>query len=338
MAINLLNIQPHKVSRDLSGYITFIYGPAKVGKTSLAMQMPSPLLIAFEKGYSALPGVMAQDVTTWGEMKQVYRELKKPEVQAVYKTIVIDTVDIAADLCQKYICAQLGIDNMGDGGWGTNSWSKYKREFEDVFRGLTMMGYAVVFISHSKTGTDKDQNGKESGFIKPTTQSSALQIIENMTDLYAYARIYLDANGEEKRVLTLRSPAGSGISCGSRFKYIASEVPLNYESLTKALTDAIDKEAQEHGNKFVTDERETTPIVKEYDFDALIKQFEEYVGTLMGKDQDYYAPRITQIVEKYLGKGKKMSAVSRDQAELVYLVVTEIEDELLNKEASKATT
>ena len=99
MAINLLNIQPHKVSRDLSGYITFIYGPAKVGKTSLAMQMPSPLLIAFEKGYSALPGVMAQDVTTWGEMKQVYRELKKPEVQAVYKTIVIDTVDIAADLC-----------------------------------------------------------------------------------------------------------------------------------------------------------------------------------------------------------------------------------------------
>jgi predicted AAA+ superfamily ATPase len=36
MAINLLNIQPHKVSKDLSGYITFIYGPAKVGKTTLA--------------------------------------------------------------------------------------------------------------------------------------------------------------------------------------------------------------------------------------------------------------------------------------------------------------
>ena len=33
-----------------------------------------------------------------------------------------------------------------------------------------------------------------------------------------------------------------------------------------------------------------------------------------------------------------MSAVSRDQAELVYLVVTEIEDELLNKEVSKAAT
>ena len=36
MAINLLNIQPHKVSRDLSGYITFIYGAPKVGKTTFA--------------------------------------------------------------------------------------------------------------------------------------------------------------------------------------------------------------------------------------------------------------------------------------------------------------
>ena len=331
MAINLLNIQPHKVSRDLSGYITFIYGAPKVGKTTLATQMPKPLLLAFERGYNAIPGIMAQDVNTWGEMKQIYRELKKPEVQEAYKSIVVDTVDLAATLCQKYICQQLGIDNMGDGGWGTNSWDKYKKEFEDVFRGLTMMGYAVVFISHSKTGTDKDQNGREFGFTKPTTQSSALQVIENMADLYCYARQYLDNDGVEHRVLTLRSPAGSGISCGSRFKYIAAEVPLSYDALTKALTDAIDKEAKEHDNKFVTDEREVTSVVKDYDFDALMTKFEQLVGTLMNKDQAYYAPRITQIIEKYLGKGKKMSSATRDQAELVYLAVTEIEDELVNK-------
>lgn len=332
MAINLLGLQPHKVSRDLSGYITFIYGPAKVGKTTLATQMPSALLLAFERGYNAIPGVIAQDVNTWGEMKQIYRELKKPEVQEVYKTIVVDTVDIAADLCQKYICNQLGIDNMGDGGWGTNSWSKYKKEFEDVFRGLTMMGYAVVFISHAKTGTDKDQTGKEFGFTKPTTQSSALQIIENMADIYCFARMYLGSDGEEKRVLTLRSPAGSGISCGSRFKYIASEIPLSYEALTKAIGDAIDKEAKEHDNKYVTTERESVPVVQEHDFDALMAKFETMVGDLMTKDQTYYAPRITQVIEKYLGKGKKMSGVTRDQAELVYLVVSEIEDDLVNGE------
>jgi hypothetical protein len=39
MAIDLLSIQPHKVSRDLSGYITYIYGAGKTGKTTLASQM-----------------------------------------------------------------------------------------------------------------------------------------------------------------------------------------------------------------------------------------------------------------------------------------------------------
>ena len=66
MAIDLLKIEPHKVSRDLSGYITYIYGAPKTGKTTLAVQMPNAILLAFEKGYNALPGVMAQDITSWG--------------------------------------------------------------------------------------------------------------------------------------------------------------------------------------------------------------------------------------------------------------------------------
>ena len=72
MAIDLLALQPHKVSRDLSGYITYIYGAPKCGKTTLAAQMEKPLLLAFEPGYHALPGIVAQDITSWAEMKQVY--------------------------------------------------------------------------------------------------------------------------------------------------------------------------------------------------------------------------------------------------------------------------
>jgi len=29
--------------------------------------MPKPLLLAAERGYSAIPGIMAVDVTSWGE-------------------------------------------------------------------------------------------------------------------------------------------------------------------------------------------------------------------------------------------------------------------------------
>ena len=61
--IDLTAIKPHVVSRDLSGYITYVYGAPKVGKTTLASQMPKPLLLAFERGYNAIPGLMVQDVT-----------------------------------------------------------------------------------------------------------------------------------------------------------------------------------------------------------------------------------------------------------------------------------
>lgn len=328
MAINLLDIQPHKVSRDLSGYITFIYGPAKVGKTTFGSKMPGHLLLAFERGYNALPGVRAIDIATWGEMKQVVRELKKPEVKEVYKSIIVDTADVAADACQKYICNQLGIENIGDGGWSTNGWAKYKKEFEDTFRTLTQLGYAVVFISHEKEKTIKPQTGTEYQQIGSSMQTSAMAIVENMSDIIGYAHPIIDKNGESKRVLSLRSPDNT-VRCGCRFRYIAPEIEFSYDSLTKALNDAIDKEANETNNQFVTNERQEAPALKEFDYESLMVEFQDIVGGLMNKNPQFYGPRITQIVDKYLGKGKKVSDATIDQAEFIDLIITEIKDEFL---------
>lgn len=324
MAINLLALQPHKVSRDLSGYITFIYGPAKCGKTTFGSKMPGALLLAFERGYNALPGVVAQDITSWGEMKQVVRELKKPEVKEVFKSIVVDTADIAADACQKYICNQLGIDNIGDGGWKTNGWAKYKKEFEDTFRTLTQLGYAVVFISHDKEKTIKPQNSEEYQQIGSSMQTSALAIIENMSDIIGYAHPKM-TDGGAKMVLTLRS-ADNSIRCGCRFKHIQPEIDFTYDALTAALNDAIDKEAAETDNQFVTSERQAAPEIKEYNYDLLMDEFQTIVGQVMLKGESN-AAKIQHIVENYLGKGKKVVDTTIDQAEFIYLIVEEIKSE-----------
>lgn len=325
MAINLLKIEPHKVSRDLSGYITFIYGPAKCGKTTFGSKMPGALLLAFERGYNALPGVMAQDITTWGEMKQVVRELKKPEVKAVYKSIIIDTVDIAADFCQKYICNQLGIENLGDGGWTNNGWVKYKKEFEDTFRTLTQLGYAVVFISHDKEKTIKPQNSNEYQQIGSSMQSSALSIIENMSDIIGYAHPKMTENGS-RMVLTLRA-ADNSVRCGCRFSQITPEIDFTYSALTAALNEAIDKEAAMTNNQFVTDERQNAPIITEFNYDALIDEFQTIVGKLMQTSPDANGPKITHIVDKYLGKGKRVADATYEQAEFIHLIIEEIKDE-----------
>lgn len=319
MAINLLGLQPHKVSRDLSGYITFIYGGYKTGKTTMATQMDKCLLLAFEQGYNALPGVMAQDVTTWGEMKQIYRELKKPEVKEFYKAIVVDTIDVAADKCKKYICQQNSIEELGDLGYG-KGWSKFKDEFNEVFRGLTQMGYAVFFIGHDKEA--KDDNGNVTN-IRPALSNSTREVIGGMADIYGYAK---QVGTNQNSVLVLRDPTGF-IECGCRFKYVPEVIPMNYKSLSETIFKAIDDEAAEHGNQFVTNERMAAVETASYDYDTEMARFQANVERLMIANQSN-APKITAIVEKYLGKGKKVSDCTPDQSEFVFLINNEIEEDL----------
>ena len=328
MAINLLGLTPHKVSRDLSGYITYIYGPPKTGKTTLGSQMPKPLLLAFERGYNAIPGIIAQDITTWAEVKQVVRELKKPEVKETFSTIIIDTVDIAATLCDKYVCSQNDVDTISKIPYG-QGWNLLKKEFENIFREITQLGYAVYFISHAKEGSFKRQDGTEYTLIRPSVANTYNSIVENMADLYGYMHPVVDNDGVSKIKITLRSADGT-ISAGGRFKYIASEIDGNYEALVKALNDAIDKEAAQTDNKFVTDEKMVVEGPTVYDFDALMKEFNEITQEIASDNPDSFntdwAPKITQIIERYLGKGHKVNQATRDQAEMIYMIVSDLKE------------
>lgn len=325
MAFDLLNIEPHKVSKDLTGYITYIYGAPKTGKTTLAVQMPNSLLLAFEKGYNALPGVNVVDITSWGDMKAIIRELKKPDIKKAYKAIIVDTIDIAADMCTKYVCSQKGIEALGDLGYG-KGWTAFKDEFSDMFRGLTQLGYAVFFIGHHKEAMIGDE-GNQKMVIRPALSNSIKTVIEGMADIYGYVH---QESGHPMSVLTLRHKDDT-ISCGGRFKYIAPEIEMSYDNLVNAMRDAIDKEANETNGEYVTEEREKAVEVVEYDFDDLMAQFQDVVGKIMQNNPNTNAPKIQQIVEKYLGKGKKVTEASRDQVEMIHLIVTEIREDLLEK-------
>jgi hypothetical protein len=322
MAINLLALKPHKVSRDLSGYITYIYGPGGAGKTTFGSETPKPLLLAFEKGYNAIPGIIAQDITSWGELKQVIRDLKKPEVKEMFSTIIIDTVDIASQLCEKYLCNQLGIENIGDGGWATNGWAKVKREWEQTFRAVTMEGYALVFISHSKDKTFTRKDNTTYNQIVPSCSTAYNEIIKNMSDIMGYIEV---EHGERK--LILRSNDES-VDCKCRFKYIEPEITFGYQNLVDALNRAIDAEANATDNKFVTDERSTFTSATTYDYDVLKAEFNDLVSAIMTKNQSN-APKITAIVDKYLGKNKKVAEAIPEQAELIHLINIELKEDLL---------
>ena len=116
---------------------------------------------------------------------------------------------------------------------------------------------------------------------------------------------------------------------GCRFKYIRPVIDFEYNELVKALNEAIDKEAQVTDSALFTSERETSVVSTTFNYDALMAEFGNIVGDLMGQDPNYYGPRITQIVDKYLGKGKKVSDATIDQAEFISLIINEIKEDLM---------
>lgn len=207
-------------------------------------------------------------------------------------------------------------------------WNLMKREFEDICRAITQLGYAVVFISHAKDRTVKVDD-KEILQIFPSCPSSFNDIAKNAADVYAYAQKYKGEDGTPKVRLVIRSQDGT-IDTGSRFKYIVPVIDFTYSALVDAVNDAIDKEAELTGNKFITEERETSVEKESLNYDELIASFNDITKSLMEKNRDYYGPRITATVNKILGKGKKVSDSTPEQVELIKTIVDELTDEFLS--------
>lgn len=328
MAIDLLKIQPHKVSRDLSGYITYVYGVAKCGKTTFAARASKCLILATEKGYSALDGVMAQDINTWSDIRSVLRELRKPEVKEMFSVIAVDTVDLAAKYCERYICSNAGVDDLGSIPYG-KGFKMMREEFEDVFTQMTKLGYAVIFISHDAIRTITRDDGSTYNDIRPSLSPDKVNdIVANMADIYAYAHLKaFDESGHKQVMLTLRDDTGM-IACGCRFKYIEPEIPFTYEALTKAVNDAIDKQAQAGNAEFFTDEPQAKPVEVAYDFPSMMEEFDSMVKKIKADHtEDFktvWAPKIASTIEKILGKGKKVSEMTESQAEQLDVILGEL--------------
>lgn len=325
---NLLDIKPHQVSRDLRGYSVFLYGEAKSGKTTVATKFPKHLLLAFEKGYNAIPGAMAQPINSWGEFRKALRQLKNDDVRAAFETIIIDTADIAYDYCERYICSNAGVDSIGDIAYG-KGYKMAAKEFDEQLRSILQMNYGLVLISHATDKTFKDQNGQEYNQIVPTLDSKPRNIVTRMADIIGYSRIIELPDGEKSTKLFMRGTPR--FIAGSRFKYTPDYIDFGYNQLVNAIAEAIDKQAAEEGNECFTDKRSNLyiPVVEELDFDKLMLEFNSLITKLSSESEEetfanYWQPRITQVIEKYLGKGMKASQCTRDQVEALDLIVSEL--------------
>ena len=322
MAIDIFNIQPTTISRDLKGKFVCIYSLPKVGKTSMACQFPKNLLLAFEKGYNAIAGVKPIDVTKWSDLKLVLRQLEKPEARLLYDTVTIDTVGIAWEMCEQFVCAQNGVQKIADIPWG-GGYSACKKEFESCLRKITQLGYGLVIIAHVDKRTEKRADDSEVEILGPAIPKRAYEIVNQLVDIIGYIDVTWDEEGNSERWLyTRKTPT---VMAGSRFKYLAPKIKFGYQELVDAISDAIDQSEKLDGAMVV----ETSELIMEeaLDYKKIRERASALWADLVERDEDN-AAIILKKVEMIFGRQIKLSEITEDQVDLFNLVVLEMEDML----------
>jgi hypothetical protein len=151
-----------------------------------------------------------------------------------------------------------------------------------------------------------------------------------MCDIIGYSRVVQNQDGTNSTKLFLRGTPR--YVAGSRFKYTPDYIDFTYNNLVDAIGDAIDKQMQEDGEQYFTDEKQNLykAAVTPLNFDALLDEFNTIIEELISKDEakfgEYWAPRVTEIVERYLGKGIKVNDCSREQVEALDLILSDLKD------------
>jgi hypothetical protein len=320
-SIDILNLAPTTISKDLRGKYILLYGKPKVGKTTFAAEAPKNLLLAFEKGYNAISGIMAIDMNTWSDFKKVLKQLRKPESKEKFDSITIDTIDIMWTLCEKYICAQAGVETIGEIEWG-KGYAQAKEEFAKVLREITMLGYGLIIIAHVSTRFEKVADSDDSiEIISPSIQKRPYEIVNPLVDIIGYIDNSFLPNGDTQRLL--RTRATKTLMAGSRFKHLKSPINFGYNELVEALSQAIDASVSEDG-AIIVDKTVHNEIAKR-PFEDTMAEAGKLWEEIYNKDNDNLKI-MTNLVELAFASPMRLSEATEKNQDVVEMVIEDLKE------------
>ena len=325
--IDIFTLEPSKISRDLKGKFLLIYGQPKTGKSTFGSQLPRSLFLNFEQGTNALAGIRSVPILRWTDAKKVLTQLRKPQAKEMYDSIVVDTASIAWQLCEKYICQREGTESIRDIPWG-QGWNMLKTEFSEFWREITLLGFGILFIAHSKDKPTemRDEDGNAITAVCPDLPNNAYTIINSIVDIIGYLQVQMNSDGTTERFLYTRSTPT--VFAGSRYQYLAPKIKFGYQELVDAIGDAIDKAVELDGAE-VTDHTEFAQV-KDRPFPEVMQDAKEvWIKYLDGaKDEEEKDQRLMimkDIIKRVFGtEDFKLSQAVPSQSSLVEYFIDEI--------------
>lgn len=284
-----------------------------------------------EKGYGMIPNAMGFPINSWREALEAKKELLK-DAKAVEKgekaekeflTVVVDTIDLAYDMCERYILDKEGVEYLDE----TEKMRGYRavsREYDKFFQDIVKAGYTLICISHA-TSKQVKENGEKYDKTIPTVPDRGFLVVSRLVDVCAYAHYETDDAGNIVPMLTMRG--NKYLEAGSRNKYMSEKIPFNYESLLADMTQAIDKLEAQDG---ATVTNETSNLFKDkiaeedkVPFENLVNEVKKYALALVHAEK---RSEYDKIVAEYLGKGRNVKDCDESQYDMILLIIQDLKE------------
>lgn len=167
-----------------------IYGQAGMGKTTVSLSCPTPLLLDFDGGVHRINyghQVPTVQISKWEDCEDVLKEDLKD-----YQSLVIDTGGKMLDYMAEYIVRKNPKMGRSNGALTLQGFGERKGMFRQFCKSVMMMDKHLIFVAHR----DTQKNGDEIRYVPMFGGSSYDDLVTDL-DLVGY----LEANGK-KRMIT----------------------------------------------------------------------------------------------------------------------------------------
>ena len=159
-----------------------IYGQPSLGKSTLALSMPRPLLLDTDGGLHRVQAEYRTDSVPVKSYDDILAVLK--EDLSNYDTIVIDTLGKLVD----FMCEKASNENpkllQGDGTFSQKGWGVVKNYFKQLVKDLDRLDKNLIFVAHEK----EEKQGDEK-FIRPDVSGSSGKDIIKELDFLGYMEV-----------------------------------------------------------------------------------------------------------------------------------------------------
>lgn len=184
--------QPSQETFNDQRFSAILYGAPGVGKTTLAVSAPHPILIDLDKGIQRIRAQHRPPFSRVSTYEELLEDLKSDELKA-FDTIVIDTGGSLITLLQDYVMRKDPANKTKSGTISQKGYGAVKLEFQALTnRFKTVYDKNIIYVFHSVEEKNKDGIAIQ----RLLCEGSAKNIVWQPCDFGGY--VYM--NGDQRMI------------------------------------------------------------------------------------------------------------------------------------------